>query len=394
MHRHFQRGRVPHEVFRNKNVRLNDSICLIIFNFLLSLVKSFYFRVKSFNFRHCIRIYLKLLKKMLPIFDLHCDLLAYLAQRPQATPDNPEIGCALPHLHQGKVKVQTLAIYSPTATGSTAMAANQCAVYQNLLAQHTHQFSSAHTLEQIKAVLNDLTRVGIVPAIENASGFCEEDEPLADGFARLDKMVAQLGRVLYISFTHHHENRFGGGNMSEVGLKKDGKALLEYLAENHPEIAIDLSHTSDDLAYDILKYLNIKRLNLPVIASHSNFRTIWQNPRNLPDEYVQEIVARNGVIGMNFLRAYVHDEQPSKLLHHILYGINQKAHRHLAYGADFFFTKDHPDQSRMPFFFDAHENSSKYPEINKELRDYISRQDIEALSYGNVLSFLERVWKY
>lgn len=331
---------------------------------------------------------------MLPIFDLHCDLLSYLSENTQRTHNDTDIGCALPHLQQGKVKVQTLAIYSPTAAGSTQMAARECAVYQQLLEKHSDQFAPAHTLEQIKAVLNDVSRVGIIASIENASGFCEEDEPLANGLARLDKMYEQLGRVLYISLTHHHENRFGGGNKSEVGLKKDGKALLEHLAEHHPETAIDLSHTSDDLAYDIFKFIDRQKLNLPVIASHSNFRAIWDNPRNLPDEYVQEIVQRDGIIGINFLRAYVHDAQPTKLLHHILYGINQQAHRHLAYGADFFFTEDHPDESRKPFFFSDHSNASKYPEINKELRDYISRQDIDALSYGNVMTFLEKTWKF
>lgn len=329
---------------------------------------------------------------MLPILDLHCDLLLYLAKRPHATPEDTEIGCSLPYLQQGKVKVQTLAIYTGTNSGSTKLATQQCEIYNELL-KHD-QFAPAHTLEQIKGVLNDPSRVGIVAAIENASGFCEEDEPLAQGFEKLEKIISEVKRVLYISFTHHYENRFGGGNMTDIGLKKDGKALLEYLAEHHPDIAIDLSHTSDELAYDILRYLSMKKLNLPVIASHSNFRTIWNNPRNLPDEFVQEIVQRDGLIGMNFLRAYIHDSQPTKLLHHILYGINQKAHKHLAYGADFFYVKDHPDQSRIPFFFKEHENSGKYPEINRELQDYISRQDIDALSYGNVLRFLENTWKY
>ena len=329
---------------------------------------------------------------MLPIFDLHCDLLSYLANHPKTTPENPEIGCAIPHLKSGKVKVQTMAIYTPSSAGSTEYGQRQCDIYNQLLKQRT--FAAAHSLEQIKVIINDPSKVGMVAAIENGSGFCEEDEPLENGLKRLDKMVEQLGRVLYISFTHHHENRFGGGNYTNVGLKKDGKALLEYIAEHHPEIAIDLSHTSDELAYDILRYVSMKRLKLSIIASHSNFRTIWDNPRNLPDEYVQEIVERNGVIGINFLRAYVHEDQPAKLLHHILYGINQKAHRHLAYGADFFYTADHPDVSRVPFFFPVHENASKYPDINNDLKDYISRQDIDALSYGNVISFLERTWKY
>ncbi len=70
--------------------------------------------------------------------------------------------------------------------------------------------------------------------------------------------------------THHGENRFGGGNSTGIGLKKDGEALLEYISEK--KIAIDLSHTSDALAGDILNYIVKNKLGLSVLASHSNFR--------------------------------------------------------------------------------------------------------------------------
>ncbi len=58
--------------------------------------------------------------------------------------------------------------------------------------------------------------------------------------------------------THHTENRFGGGNFSEVGLKEDGKVLLDYLTDKN--IVIDLAHTSDALAFGILNYIDHKKL--------------------------------------------------------------------------------------------------------------------------------------
>ena len=62
-----------------------------------------------------------------------------------------------------------------------------------------------------------------------------------------------------------------------------------------------LSHTSDALAHDIFNHIDKHKLAVPVIASHSNFRSVSDHVRNLPDEIANEIVNRNGLIGMNFL---------------------------------------------------------------------------------------------
>jgi len=45
------------------------------------------------------------------------------------------------------------------------------------------------------------------------------------------------------------------------------------------QIPIDLSHTSDLLAEGILNHIDSQKLEIPVIASHSNFRAIWNHRR-------------------------------------------------------------------------------------------------------------------
>ena len=70
----------------------------------------------------------------------------------------------------------------------------------------------------------------------------------------------------------NQENRFGGGNASDVGLKREGELFLEYLGGKG--VAIDLAHPSDALAHDILNYIDKKSLKVTPIASHSNFRVI------------------------------------------------------------------------------------------------------------------------
>jgi len=231
---------------------------------------------------------------------------------------------------------------------------------------------------------------GIVAAIENASALCDDNESLDSAFRRLDHIAEQTGPILYISLTHHGENRFGGGNNTGTGLKSDGKVLLDYIAEK--KIAIDLSHTSDALAHGIINHIDGNGLNIPIIASHSNFRSVYDHRRNLPDDLVQVIIKRRGLIGINFLRAFLHPNDASSLVKHILFGIETGAKDVLCFGADFFHVKGHPDKSRIPFFFKEHEHAGQYRQIVQSLEHILSRDQIEALAFRNGIHFLQRLW--
>ena len=252
--------------------------------------------------------------KSYPIIDLHCDLLHYLATQPNATAyDKKGIGATVPYLRAGNVKLQVLAVFTFTEKGSVEVGRKQFDAYQKML--ELPEFQSVTTIEAAETILHS-DKIGIIPAIESASVLAEEDEPIENAFKRLDEIIEQCGHLMYISFTHHTENRFGGGNYSDnVGLKADGKALLNYM--DGKRIAVDLSHTSDNLAIGIMDHIETNALNIPVIASHSNFRTLSDHVRNLPDEFVERLVKFKGLIGMNFLRAYIHDTEPALSLIHI-----------------------------------------------------------------------------
>lgn len=326
-----------------------------------------------------------------PIIDLHCDLLSYLARVPKAHVNNTEeIGAALPYLKAGNVKHQILAIFTITQKGSVAFAQQQVEEYQKLIA--TPDF---YAITDKKTALNIKTsdQVGLTVALESASGICEEDEKLDLAFERLDKILDAVGHLFYISFTHHTENRFGGGNYSNnVGLRRDGELLLEYM--DGKKIAADLAHTSDNLAYGIINYIDKKGLDIPVIASHSNFRPLCDHVRNLPDELTQEVIQRKGLIGMNFLRDYVHSTDPKHLIEHILYGLQADvAKDYLAFGADFFYRKVKIPVERQPLFFAEHEDAGKYPFILENLeKEGATTEILEQLAYQNVLDYIERYW--
>lgn len=328
----------------------------------------------------------------LPVIDIHCDLLSYLQDVPNADPvnDNDAIGCTLNALHNGGVTLQVMAIYTATEQGSAALGYKQSTLFKDLLAQHSKQL----VLQKNTPLVTNLSpssKIEILAAIENASGFCEENDALENGFKALESIIENTGPLFYIGLTHHRENRFGGGNSTKTGLKRDGELLLDYI--HNKKIAIDLSHTSDNLAFDILNYTSKQNLSIPVIASHSNFRKVFDHPRNLPDEIAKEIIKRKGLIGINFLRAFINDQNPNALYDHILHGIALGAEDCLCFGADYFYTASHSDQSRSPFFFKEHENASHYPSILENLLEYVSPDIAEKMSYKNVAGFINHLRK-
>ena len=313
--------------------------------------------------------------------DLHCDLTAYLLQ-PNSSP-NGDVRCSVDKLFAGNVKMQVMAFYSATEKGSVDEVKEQLKHYRNLL-----NLPGVYEFCPEKAELKD--GLGIIAAVENASGLCEEDQPVEDAFKNLDWLISQA-KIMYVGLTHHLENRFGGGNFTQAGLKDDGKRLIKYL--DGRKIAVDLSHTSDQLAYGILNFIDQNNLDIPVLASHSNMRAVFDHNRNLPDELVTEIVNRGGLIGLNFVKYFINPENPSKIYRHIEHAVKLGAEDHLCFGADFFDDKSHPEQDRYPFFFPEFGDSTAYSTINSRISELFSDELKEKISHRNALSYFKRLHK-
>ncbi|MFH2000339.1 MAG: membrane dipeptidase [Planctomycetota bacterium] len=325
-----------------------------------------------------------------PIMDLHCDMLNYLAMVEGASPEDVDtIGCATPRLREGGVKLQVMAVFVPTGAGSADTAFRQCRLFTRLNQDNDNDFFQVKKLHDVEIALSG-PRTGIVPAIENASGLYEEDEPLDRSFSRLERIIESVGPVLYISMTHHFENRFGGGNLSDVGLKDAGRALLDFL--DNRKIAVDLSHTSDALARGILDYVDQKNLDIPMLASHSNFRSICNHRRNLPDDLAMEVIRRQGVIGVNFVRDFIDSHDPQRLKEHIRYGWGMGATQALCFGADFFYALGNEGCDHKSYFFKEHEHAGKYPSIMRSLSDLFDPLGLAGLSHKNGIRFLKRIW--
>ena len=323
-----------------------------------------------------------------PIIDLHCDLLSYLTRPNSSIYNTDDVGCAVPYLKEGNVKLQIMAIFAPVESNSHEYGLKQSEIFQNLNSEENELYRfEKHHLETLETNEN----IGMLASVESGSAFCDESISLKQGFENLERIIENVGSIMYISFTHHAENRFGGGNYSSAGLKNDGKALIDYM--HNRNIAIDFSHTSDPLAYDILNYISKENINVPIIASHSNYRGAFDHKRNLPDDVAQEIIRQEGLIGLNFVRAFVNPEKVEALEEHVAHGLSLGAENAICYGADYFYTKDNPDKSRIPFYFKEHGNASCYPEINKVLEQQFGAEQMKKISSQNALNFITGLWK-
>lgn len=154
-----------------------------------------------------------------------------------------------------------------------------------------------------------------------------EDLSIAGSYA---DQIRSLG-FRFAMLTWNYENHYACGAAAgqHKGLTAKGKELVNnLLAQN---IVMDISHLSDRGADDLLNMTD-----LPVIASHSNVRSVCGHSRNLPDSLIRELVRRKGIIGINFFAPFVGENpQINDLIRHMDAILNMGGEDVLALGGDF-----------------------------------------------------------
>lgn len=321
----------------------------------------------------------------MPIADLHCDLLSYLSVDKHRTIYHSDSRCSLPQIRQGGVKYQTLAVFTETEKFSVQKGMTQVGIFKQLPIIFQNDFIHYNYND------NPNEKIALLLAFESASSFCDEAEPLIQGLKRLDFVIHNVAKPLYISLTWNSENRFGGGALTTVGLKKDGEHLLDFL--HGKGIAVDFSHASDKLARDIFDYIDRKNLLIPIMASHSNSRKIKDVPRNLPDEIAREVIKRKGVIGLNVYRPFIGDKL-NFLSKHLERWFELGGEDQICFGADFFYEEDvSSSKGKSDLYFPEYSNASCYGAILEQFRRELdlSVQKLEKISITNFLNFIHRI---
>ena len=177
------------------------------------------------------------------------------------------------------------------------------------------------------------------------------------------------------------ESLCSGEAVTEHGLTLKGR---EFIAEmERIGMIIDVSHLSDEGFYDVLE-----STGKPLVASHSNARTICMNRRNLTDDMIRKLADRGGVMGLNFYPHFLTDvsqDEPNPgtivaITEHAKHIIRVGGVDCLGLGSDFDGIEGHselPDYSFMPRLAEALKKAG------------LTEKEVEKIFYKNVL----RVYK-
>lgn len=123
----------------------------------------------------------------------------------------------------------------------------------------------------------------------------------------------------------------GGADEPDNDLTQFGRDVVRKL--NEKGILIDVSHLNDKSFYSVAEIAT-----LPLIATHSNSRTICNHRRNLTDEMFKIICESGGCVGINLYPPFVKDAgkcNVQDIIVHIKHFLSLGGENHIGIGADF-----------------------------------------------------------
>jgi len=228
------------------------------------------------------------------IVDAHLDL-AYNVERgrdvtrparEQPVADNEIATVGLPDLRAGGVGLICSTIFcSPrrytTPEEARAIAMSQLTWYRRQIDEGRINFVTRR--DELPDAKDDAT--GPLRAILLIEG--------ADPLRTVDDANEWFEYGLRIVGLAWRQTRAAGGTEAPGPLTDFGRGLVKRFDELG--IIHDLSHLADDSFWELLDLASG-----PVMASHSNCRTIVPTDRQISDEMIKAIARRDGVIGINF----------------------------------------------------------------------------------------------
>lgn len=265
----------------------------------------------------------------IPVFDLHCDTaLGLMGDRkngPQSLRKNS--------LHIDLERASRLAGYcqcfacftTPAMEKWMGMSAREVfsreidAVLRELEA-NKDRIGLAKSVGDIEKNRGE-GRMSAVLTIEGSAGF--DFDP-----GRLEELYQTGFRISSLGWNEH--NCLTGSNVTGGGLTDMGR---EYVREaQRLGMIVDVSHISDEGFWDIMDITQA-----PIVATHSNSRTVCGHSRNLTDDMFLAICRSGGVAGFNQCAPFVAESGPDldTVCDHILHFLElDPSGRHIALGGD------------------------------------------------------------
>jgi membrane dipeptidase len=203
----------------------------------------------------------------------------------------------IPRMREGGLGAIFFAVWiKGTITGPEAVkrALAQIAAIRSQVARHPNDLSPAITAGDIRSA-RAAGKIAVLTAVEGGH--------MMNGSLDVLREFASLG-VSYMTLTHTHNTEWADASTAKPlhdGLSEFGKqAIMEM---NRLGMIVDVSHISDKALQDVLEVSEA-----PVLASHSSCQALCETPRNLSDEMIEALAAKNGVMQINFHMGFLSQE--------------------------------------------------------------------------------------
>ena len=287
---------------------------------------------------------------MMKLFDLHCDTLWEVYHKNQN-----------PHISFDKVKsydvyTQIFAIYS-----------------DNKLSDDEAYREFREIINFHKSFINTFPQnFKYYLAVEGAN-------ILAGDIVRLD--VLYNAGIRFLTLVWAGLSCIGGAHRTDLGLTEFGKATVHGCFKLG--IVPDLSHSSEHLFWDTVNIAD--EYNKPIIATHSNSRTICKHSRTITDEMFTAIKNRGGIVGISLCRLHLSDTDKCNIdtvIAHIDHFMSLGGENNVCMGCDFDGTEQLPDE--------ISDISDMYRIYDRLLSLNYSAELADKIFYNNAKNFILR----
>ncbi|RNB88188.1 membrane dipeptidase [Brevibacillus nitrificans] len=261
------------------------------------------------------------------IFDAHCDVLGKLWQYPQIDyyQGDKQLHVGFPDLEKGNVDIQVLACFVPT---HVPFGRRFHTVLEMIDVFYERVASEQFRMITTKADLQDCVLKGRKGAIL----FVEGAHALEESLVQLRTWYRLGVRGMTLTWNHGNAVADGSGEPNPGGVTAFGRQVVAEM--NRLGMIIDVSHLADPGFWDIMELSQA-----PVIASHSNSRQLCNHPRNLTDEQIKALIAKDGVMGLTFVDFFTIEEKRKvwidDILRHLDHVCALGGVDHVAFGSDF-----------------------------------------------------------
>jgi membrane dipeptidase len=229
----------------------------------------------------------------LKFIDLHCDTASLLLETSQHLKEN-HCKIDIKRLQEGEALAEFFAMFIDSAKvdSSYDYCVKMLDNFKNELRLNQKSIMLCRNHDELMLSQKE-GKIGAFLTIE-------EGEAIEGDIEKLRYFKEQ--GISLITLTWNHENALGYSNFEwrdqDRGLKKKGFEVVEEM--NHLGMLIDVSHLSDAGFNDV-----ISNSTSPIIATHSNSRTMTHNPRNLSDKMLKQLADKGGITGVNFFNKFL-----------------------------------------------------------------------------------------